>query len=135
VTDASHLLRVLDDIERDQDDQRAQQVRLLSAAAYTPEPRGPDCGRASRSASPIFSGWRGRSEPVHLLTQRRNAGLAKGVPGPAALCGPRHPKERLMFSIVSMIYAAYTLAIQAAKAIASAFGVGLIIGWLVRRRQ
>jgi hypothetical protein len=41
VTDASHLLRVLDDIERDQDDQRAQQVRLLSAAAYTPEPARP----------------------------------------------------------------------------------------------
>jgi hypothetical protein len=39
-----------------------------------------------------------------------------------------------MFSIVSMIYAAYTLAIQAAKAIASAFGVGLIIGILARRR-
>jgi hypothetical protein len=62
--------------------------------------------------------------------------MAEGVPGPAALCGPHHPRKRpLMFSIVSMIYAAYTLAIQAAKAIASAFGVGLIIGWLVRRRQ
>jgi hypothetical protein len=41
MTDTSHLLRVLDDIEREQADRRAQQIRLLSAAAYTPEPVRP----------------------------------------------------------------------------------------------
>lgn len=38
MTDASHLLQVMDTIEREQADRRAQQVQLLSAAAYTPEP-------------------------------------------------------------------------------------------------
>jgi hypothetical protein len=41
VSDTSHILRVMDDIEREQDDRRARQVRLLSAAAYTPEPARP----------------------------------------------------------------------------------------------
>jgi hypothetical protein len=65
VTDASHLLRVLDDIERDQADQSARQVQLLSAAAYTPEP-------ARSGVLARIVAWSGgaRERGSHLQVQR-----------------------------------------------------------------